>query len=250
MSNGNFGWEAKRETMESRRWTKFESDSLWTRGKRRSWTINPCVCVALCVFFTYPSVVSSMPTIGKQSIPGSRSTPSSRIGPRVWDPISLPCSSSSSSSSSRGTFFFSSRGLGQAAYRHTRVSLPPSAYILTVRASCVPQETRSLGPLQRHTTTHVLLMLALHPPRTRSSFCPLPTAYFPPRDVAASRQLRATATFTANFEILPETETQAKLHDVKNLVDEFGFYLCNIRRHFCEFETGELERKRLLMGFG
>lgn len=95
-----------------------------------------------------------------------------------------PSCSSSSSSSSRGTFSLVGPGPGGVP-SHTR-SLPPSAYILTVRASCVPQETRSLGPLQRHTTTHVLLMLALHPPRTRSSFCPLPTAYFPPRDVAVS----------------------------------------------------------------
>lgn len=102
-----------------------------------------------------------MPTIGKQSIPGSRSTPSSRIGPfdRRVSPVLLlllPLP--------RGRTF--SRP-GPAAYRHTRV-LCPTAYILTVRASCVPQETRSLGPLQRHTTTHVLIILALYPPRTRS----------------------------------------------------------------------------------
>lgn len=126
--------------------------------------LNPALCL-----ITYPSVVSSMPTIGKQSIPGSRSTSSSRIGP--FQIVSLPVLLLLLLP--RGTF---SRP-GPAAYRHTRV-LCPSAYILTVRASCVPQETRSLGPLQRHTTTHVLLMLALHPPRTRSSLCPylLPTS--------------------------------------------------------------------------
>lgn len=139
-----------------------------------------------------------MPTIGKQSIPGSRSTPSSRIGPfdRRISPVLLLLPLP------RGRTF--SRP-GPAAYRHTRV-LCPTAYILTVRASCVPQETRSLGPLQRHTTTHVLIILALYPPRTRSPRSALTYCLLRSRDASLVPETMVRECIsTANFKISLKT---------------------------------------------
>lgn len=113
-----------------------------------------------------------MPTIGKQSIPGSRySILPDRPFDRVVSPILLLLLL---------LLLFPSPPLPVPLPRAfswpgptATVSSLPTPYILTVRTSCVPRETRSLGPLQRHTTTHVLLMLtySLHRALAALTYC-------------------------------------------------------------------------------